>query len=805
MNTRDEHDDQPEPHESGAENRWSGSGSGVVQAGNVTGGVHFYQHGPSASPIPRQLPTGSRIFVNRQADIEWLDSILEPAERASSFGPLCIVVGTAGVGKTSLAVEWAQRVRDNFADGQLYINLHGYDPGPSLTAAAALEQLLRALDVAGGSIPADLEARAALYRSLVADRSMLLLLDNAASVGQVRPLLPGTTRCLVLVTSRNLLSGLVSREGAYRRTLGVLSESESIDLVRATVQGHRSTDSDEDIAELARLCAHLPLALRIAAERAASRPLLPLSDLVQDLHDESGLWDLLDSDDDEQGDAVRSVFAWSYRALAPDAARVFRLLGLHPTAEFSSLAAAALAGMRRQPARQALAALSAAHLLEQRTRTRYQFHDLLRAYASDQVQHEEDQAGIHAAVGRLLSWYLHTTDSAVTASQYQDRSFEIEPPADMVEAEAFVGHNEAVEWLELEEGNLVAMAALAAQLGFHTPGWQIPALLRNVYAFRHPFDSWQAITRTGLVSARRAGNRFAEAYLLHGLGTAMLHADRLGDALSEFERALTIQVDIGDRRGEVETSTRVGQIYQRLRRLDEARDRLERARDTARASGDVEHAAFATHLLGEVHVQLDLPGRAVELLREAVESLRRIEEQTLEIDALVSLCDALREAGLLDEALGTAHTTLETATDLNDDVIVACVLIELGKIQLALDRVDESLISFQRAAVLQRKLGNTRHEARALDGTGAAYRRLERFAEAAEFHRRAATMFRQVGDDWRTAGALVGLGVALRRNGRSADARAQWQDSTRILDRYPDPRAQRLRARTAALLAEVDR
>lgn len=238
-----------------------------------------------------------------------------------------VVVGTAGVGKTSLAVHWAHHVVDHFPDGQLYVNLHGYDPGPPVSPSDVLDRFLRAFGLAGNSIPADLDSRAALYRSLLAGRRLLVVLDNAATVGQVRPLLPGSAGCLVVVTSRSRLSGLVARDGAYRVTLDILPLAEAVSLLRNFTAEYRTGDTEEDLTELARLCARLPIALRIAAERAVSRPWLPLRGLVAELR-ETNLWDALTAGDDDESTAVHTVFAWSYRALSQAASRIFRLLGL---------------------------------------------------------------------------------------------------------------------------------------------------------------------------------------------------------------------------------------------------------------------------------------------------------------------------------------------------------------------------------------------------------------------------------------------------------------------------------------------
>ena len=347
---------------------FSGTAQNVVQGRDIAGGVHFHVSDRTPVAVPRQLPGGVVDFVNRAEDLERLDDLLGREDERRS--PVCVITGTAGVGKTSLAVRWSQHARTRFPDGQLYVNLRGYDPGEPVTPGRALAGFLEALGMPSREIPADPDARSAAYRTLLADRRVLVVLDNAASVGQVRPLLPGAGSCLTLVTSRSRLSGLVARDGARRLSLEVFDESAAVELLQRVTAGHRNEEGG-DLAELARLCARLPLALCVAAERAAARPRTPLNALIDDLRDESSLWDALSSEDDDEADAVRTVFAWSYRALSAEAARLFRLLGLHPGHQFSTHAAAALAGVTAPQARRLLDTLVGVHLLEQTGQDRY--------------------------------------------------------------------------------------------------------------------------------------------------------------------------------------------------------------------------------------------------------------------------------------------------------------------------------------------------------------------------------------------------------------------------------------------------
>lgn len=276
----------------------SGSAAEIVQARDISGGIHF--HGSAdGTPSPQQLPSDVSGFVNREAELQRLETEIVPRTDGAPGISLIIIAGTAGVGKTSLALRWAHRTRRNFAEGSLYINLCGYDPGLPITPQHALERFLSALGVPRESIPSELDERAALYRSLLAGRRMLVVLDNAVSAGQVRPLIPGTRESLVIVTSRSRLSSLMVRDGALRITLGLLSEPDAVGLLKTAMNRYRPHDEDARLAELARLCARLPLALRIAAERAVSRPWMELSELIDELRGESTLWNALTTDDDD--------------------------------------------------------------------------------------------------------------------------------------------------------------------------------------------------------------------------------------------------------------------------------------------------------------------------------------------------------------------------------------------------------------------------------------------------------------------------------------------------------------------------
>jgi hypothetical protein len=334
-----------------------------------------------ASSGPRQLPPAVPGFTGRTRELDALTHLLGPAGAATGPVVISAIAGTAGVGKTALALHWAHQAAERYPDGQLYVNLRGYDPDRPVPAASALAWLLRALGVAGPDIPPEPDERAALYRSLLAGRRMLVVLDNAGSAEQVRLLLPGTVTCGVLVTSRDSLAGLVARDGAARLDLDLLPMADAIALLRTLIGGRADTDPGAAEA-LATQCSRLPLALRVAAEFATARPEVSLASLVGELTNQQRRLDLLDASGDPRA-GVRAVFSWSYRDLASVPARVFRRLSLHPGPDLDAHAAAALSGTALDEAAEVLDLLARTHLIQRAGPGRYDLHDLLRAYARE--------------------------------------------------------------------------------------------------------------------------------------------------------------------------------------------------------------------------------------------------------------------------------------------------------------------------------------------------------------------------------------------------------------------------------------
>jgi DNA-binding SARP family transcriptional activator len=440
--------------------------------------------------IPRELPAPVAHFAGRAAELARLTALLDqPAGQPPGALVISAIGGTGGVGKTALAVHWAHQVAGRFPDGQLYVNLRGYDPGQPVAATDVLARFLRALGIPGKDIPPGEDERAARYRSRLADKHMLIVLDNASSAGQVRPLLPGTPLCAVVVTSRDALAGLVARDGAVRLDLDLLPPQEAVGLLR-TLIGARVDAEPETAALLAEQCSRLPLALRVAAVLADARSDAPLARLVGELADQQKRLSLLDAGGDPRT-SVLAVFSWSYRRLDARAARAFRLIGLHPGADFGHHAVAALTSGTLAESRGVLDLLARAHLIQQAGPGRYGMHDLLRAYARELAAALDDEDG-HAALTRLLDYYLHSAAAAADTLYPAERHRGPRIPPATTLAPPVTEPTAAQAWLDAERANLVAVTAHAAGHGWSAHATRLAAtLFRYLAAGCH---SQEAIT-----------------------------------------------------------------------------------------------------------------------------------------------------------------------------------------------------------------------------------------------------------------------------------------------------------------------
>ena len=771
----------------------SGSAQDVVQARDISGGVHFHTITQREVPIPRQLPADVSGFVGRAAPLEQLEALTTGGTMAE--GRLIVIAGTAGVGKTALALRFAHRQRTRFPEGQLFVNLRGYDAGAPLAPAVALERFLRALGTPPQAIPTDVEERAEVYRSLLADRRVLIVLDNAATAGQVRPLLPGESACLVVVTTRGRLSGLSARNGARRLTLGLLSDGEAFELIGTVIAGYRHADAPDQVAELARLCARLPLALRIASERAAARPLMPLRELIADLRGESSLWDALASEDETEADTVRSVFAWSYRALPPSAARVFRLLGLHPGSDFGIGAAAALTSTPRDQVKPHLDLLAGAHLLEQTAAARYQFHDLLRAYALSQAHQEESADHQAAALLRTAQWYLHSAHAASQSAQSLYRPVPLTPHDPSVEPLSFADYAAAMDWYRAERANVLALIRAVAVGGLDVITWQLAATLAPLHAAHGAVDDWLESATLGLTATRRLEDTNAHAALQQIAGMAHRAVGDLAAAADCHHAAFALFTELGDQHGALEAGNSLGLIHLERRELQHAAERFEQSLAIARASALHHWIVTLLDNLAGTHAEEGRFEMAANLAKQALDSCMSLDiDPWLHIDPLLTLTRVNRETG----ELAQAETYLSAAAQIITSGVVYqsleyAIRREQAALALAKGENEQSLEYFQQCLNISRTLGDRRREAFALDGIGQALRVLNRPEEAIGFHRSACALLRERANPCDTAAALTHLAAALLRSGHAESATAVVTEAHTLLSGFTDSRAAALR------------
>ena len=690
---------------------------------------------PNAAPPPKQLPLDIRSFTGRAELIAALDAML--AERdapGADFARIAAIVGTAGVGKTALVTHWAHRIADRFPDGQLWLDLHGYDPEQSMTPGRALGVLLRALGVAGSSMPPDMESRAGLFRSLMAGRRALLVLDNVSSADQARQLLPGGAGCLVLVTSRDSLTGLVAREGATRLRVNLFSMDESVALLRRVV-GSRVVDAHEaDVQTLVNLCARLPLALRIVADRVDGATADGLSALVAELSEMSPL-DTFTVGGDTRS-AIRAVFFWSYRALPADAAALFRRLGLLPLPNYDDHVTAAIMDTSLAEARRLLDVLADAHLIESRGGGRAHVHDLLRAFAAEQAQIEDSDAVRHAVVDRVLNHYRHVVATAVDLV-FPHEKHRGTVPASGAPEPTFPDGAAALSWLDAQWGHLLAVITHAATKGWFAHATQLAAMLyRYLIIGAHHGDAL-SVHGHAIAAADAARDRAGLATAAHNLGSTYWLLGQQVRAHDHYQRALDIFREIGDSRGAARALGNLGNVYWRWGRNDDAYRCYQQAQAVFVEGGDVLAQAMTLVNLSELHIGWG-----------QYEIAFRHSNQALEL------------FGTVDDQVGEAHSRKL-----------------IGDVHLRYGRYSDALAEYEAALDISRRLGHNRIIAYALDGQGSVRAQQRAFDRAVALHEEALSVRREAGDQFGEIDTLGCLGLARYGRGDFGFAVAHYRNA----------------------------
>jgi DNA-binding SARP family transcriptional activator len=575
----------------------------------------------SMAPVPAQLPSAVPVFAGRGAELVSLDTILRGTAVAEADGPVAVAVsvisGTAGVGKSALAVYWAHRVARQFPDGQLYVNLRGFDPARApLDPGEVLRGFLDALGVPAQRVPAGFDAQLGLYRSVLAGRRVLVLLDNARDADHVRPLLPGSPGCMAIVTSRVQLTSLVATQGARPLTLGLLTTGESHDLLARRLGTDRVTAEPAAVEEIIASCAGLPLALAIVAARAETNAAIPLAVLARQLRSSVGALDTLTAGDDSTD--LRAVFSWSTGVLTEEAGRLYWLLGLHRGPDLAAAAAVSLAGTPPEQTQPLIGELVGAHLLAEHVPGRFAFHDLLRAHAAEQARTRCNGGERHAATHRLLDYYLHTAQEAARLLYGPWDRLPLVSAQSGVVKEQFADEALASAWLHAEYQVLLGSIEHAASAGFERHAWQLARTMASYFARSGHWRDWAKAQQVAVMAARRSGDTIGQAFAHHGLGSALTHLGDHEEAQTELRLALNLFCVVGDATHRAQLHLDLGYLSDCKGADDEALRHSQEALTLFRSAGHHAGEAIALNNIGWSEARQGDYGEALQHCQQAL-------------------------------------------------------------------------------------------------------------------------------------------------------------------------------------------
>jgi DNA-binding SARP family transcriptional activator len=752
---------------------------------------------PSEPTVPAQLPPDVSHFTGRFDQLKTLDGLLPDADGPSPAVVVSAIAGLAGVGKTALAVHWGHRVREHFPDGQLYVNLRGHAVGPPMSAHEALHHLLRSCGVAGEEIAGDIDLAAGRYRSLLAERRVLVLLDNAASADQVRPLLPAGPGSMVLVTSRHRLTGLVALDGARAVALDVLDPDEALVLLTRLLGPERVAAEPEAAADLARACSYLPLALRIAAANAANHPAASVAEQVRAVHGAEPLT-ALEVVGDEQA-SVRRAFDLSYDVLPAPARALFRSLGLVSAVDVTVEAAAAVAGIAPADAAATLDRLAGAHLVHQTQPGRFTCHDLLRHFAADRARREEPAENRADAPRRLGEWYLRCADAAATLL-YPNRLRLPVPTAEAAAPVPFDDRAGALAWLDAERPNLVAAIRHAAEHGPRPTAWLLADTIRPYFWLRVHTGDWAETAGLALAAARAADDPRAEAAALLSLGDTADRRNRRDEAIGHYTRAR----ELAERTGWVDAVTaalgKLGSLLLEAGRLRESADHYREAL-AHNADGGSPHAqAVVLGSLGSIHFQLgDLDGASAYYER-TLTLFREIESRQGEAAALDALGEVRHAQGRLAEAAEHLTTALALERDIGDRGTEVSSLRTLAAVHRDGGRTARAVDLANAVLALAEELDDRRLEAEAHNLLGTVRHHVGRHWDAIDRHRHALELSRRTGYRYTEVEALLGIAAAHGGLGEPEPARAAAESARAIAEEVGFARLAR---RAAAILVDL--
>jgi DNA-binding SARP family transcriptional activator/tetratricopeptide (TPR) repeat protein len=669
--------------------------------------------GPSASAprvgasdtVPAQLPLDVYGFTGRSGELGQLDAVLAAAGLQPTAAVVAVLSGMAGVGKTALAVHWAHQVAHRFPDGQLYVNLRGFDADASVVSPAqAVRGFLDAFAVPPQRIPATVEAQVGLYRSMLAGRRVLVVLDNARDADHVRPLLPGAPGCLAVVTSRSQLAGLVAGQGAHPLSLGLLSAAESRDLLARRAGLARMGGEESATDQIIVHCAQLPLALAIVAARLANDPALSLAALAQQLAVTRGGLDAFDGDD--AATDVRKVFSWSYRSLSPGAARLFRLLGLHPGPDISPAAAASLAATPLEQTHAHLAELARANLVIQQAGGRASSHDLLRAYANELAVALDSAAERQAARHRLLDHYLHSADAA-TGRLYPHRDVaELAPVQPGVAPEIPVDDAQALAWVAAERPALLAAIADSGATGMQAYTWRLATALTEYLDRRGHWQQWRETHTAALQAAVSVADLEGQAQAHRGLGRACIRLGLHDEALPHFTAVLELYTRLGDYAGQAKAHRGLARLLDLQGRFEEALEHAVLTLEGYKAAGHESGQANSLNMIGWYHCELGNYHQALACCQEALNLLRDLGDRHGQAATLDSLGYAYHHLGEHQQAVRCYTEAFDLHHDLGDRYQETVVLTHLGDTHQAAGDHDAAAAAWRRALVALERLGH---------------------------------------------------------------------------------------------------
>lgn len=656
---------------------------------------------PAFAAVPRQLPLETRDFVGRTTELAYLDARLG-SQTATGRPRIVVVSGMAGVGKTGLILRWAHRAAAHFPDGQLFADLNGYATTSPVQPGQVLGSFLRAWGVPPAAVPSDVTEAAGLYRTILAHRRVLIVLDNARTTDQVRALLPGDSNSVVVIASRHRMGGIQAGDGAHLLNVNRLSTAEAVTLLASLVPAECAEAEPEALRVLAEHCAGLPLAIRICAANLASRPHTTVGNLVADMDVQGRLVNLVPDDDDTH--AVTAAFAASHRLLSVDAQHAFDLLGLVPLRDYSVDAAGALAGCPPVHARRIMRELGAAHLLEQPGHDRYRFHDLVREFAETRAE----SLGRHPGADRVLYWYLHAAYQSYRQIYPNGSAGGPDPSTAPEHSLCFSSINDAVAWCDAERINLLTVISYAAHHQRHDIAAQLSSFLTSYFDLTKRWDDWISSHTIGAQSAAAIGDKGLQARLINFVGVAVGQRQQLDQAVSLHEQALDICRSIGDLKQEAAILNSLGITTKNLGRKKQAIEFHSRALTLRRRLDDADGVSISLSNIAHVYEEIGEYAAAIQHFREALRLQEALGNGQTMLDILDGLAIAYLHSGETDAAELTLNQAIELGRSLRYRWGIASALTTLGHLRMTTGRVDDARACWTEALDIFDDLGDPR-------------------------------------------------------------------------------------------------